>query len=420
MKKSTLLITFLTALSLFIFTPVKSSAADRLDLCFLKANAPQLQMAEEYYSSEYREDNIDHWYKIKTGSQEGVYLISFDLDGFLTKQANATVSVEDQYGTFIASSSGVATRPGNLGNLDHVDALLPVYGLKGNTDYYVKVRASDGANGLTYSRKDRIYVQFVPFKTADNFRLSYNRSGNLVFKWNNKQPYNTYNPLASYDNFYLKIGDGSSLYMGNGGTSSYVLDKNNAQLTSAGYPTKKVSFNLGCSQTYHSYFNELATRTQTFYKNSPIYSKTLKKGSTYTVSGKKYKVTKAKIDGTGEVQLTGLDPAVGESTKMTIGKTVKIQGFVFKITSIGAGAFKNNKTRKEVTIGANITKINDKAFKGCSRLKTVDIKTKVLKSVGKSAFSGMNSKGVIKVPSKVVNKYQKLLKGKCPKNVRIA
>ena len=47
----------------------------------------------------------------------------------------------------------------------------------------------------------------------------------------------------------------------------------------------------------------------------------------------------------------------------------------------------------KVTIGKNVTKINKNAFKDCGSLKTIIIKTKKLKKVGKDAFSGINKNG---------------------------
>ena len=45
-------------------------------------------------------------------------------------------------------------------------------------------------------------------------------------------------------------------------------------------------------------------------------------------------------------------------------------------------------------------------------MKTITIKSKSLKSVGKNAFKGINKKCKIKVPAKKLNSYKKLLSKK--------
>lgn len=51
-----------------------------------------------------------------------------------------------------------------------------------------------------------------------------------------------------------------------------------------------------------------------------------------------------------------------------------------------------------------------KAFSGCSKLKRVTIKSKVLKTVGKNAFQKIQKKAVIKVPKGKAAKYRKAMK----------
>ena len=88
-----------------------------------------------------------------------------------------------------------------------------------------------------------------------------------------------------------------------------------------------------------------------------------------------------------------------------------------------------NKNIKKVTIPAfikingvrfNVTKINKKAFKGCSKLKKITIKTKKLTKIGSKAFSGIHKKAKIKVPKSKYKKYKKMIrKAKTPKRVKI-
>lgn len=137
--------------------------------------------------------------------------------------------------------------------------------------------------------------------------------------------------------------------------------------------------------------------------------KLLKKGKTYTVGGYKYKVLKS-TSKTKMVAFAGLSDK--KLTKVLIPDTVTIEGMKYKVTEISAKALQNNKKVKTVSIGANVTKIGNKAFYKAGRLANVVIKTKKLKSVGSNALSGISGKAEIRVPSARVSKYKKLFAGK--------
>ena len=105
---------------------------------------------------------------------------------------------------------------------------------------------------------------------------------------------------------------------------------------------------------------------------------------------------------------------------LKVGATVKIKGQTFKITKIDTKAFINCKKLETVVIGKNITTLGAKCFAGCTNLKKVTFKTKVLTKVGKDAFKKINKKAVIKVPKEKLKKYKKLLKKKVqPSTVKI-
>lgn len=131
-----------------------------------------------------------------------------------------------------------------------------------------------------------------------------------------------------------------------------------------------------------------------------------KVGTSYTISGSTYKVTKA-----------GAEVMVYKTSKaarsVTIPATIKAKGITYKVTAIGAKAFNGNKKLKKVTIGANIAKISNNAFFKCRSLKMVTIKSVLLtkKTANKKAFKGVNKKMVIKVPKKVKKAYVKMFKG---------
>ena len=176
-----------------------------------------------------------------------------------------------------------------------------------------------------------------------------------------------------------------------------------------------------------------------------------KKGTNFTVGAYKYKITSS-----SEVAFAGLKSA--KTTKVVIPKTVKIGGKTFKVTSvavkalykktkvtsvavgsnikeIGASAFEGCTKLTKVTMGSSVTKLGNKAFRNCGALKsltvpvnvtgigseafcnckklvTLTIKSNKLKSVGKNAFKGIKATARIKVPSKKLTAYKKLLKKK--------
>ena len=133
------------------------------------------------------------------------------------------------------------------------------------------------------------------------------------------------------------------------------------------------------------------------------------KSSTYTINGMKYKVTNAKTDGKGTVELVSI-PSNSKKTTITVPSTIKISGKTFRVSSIGSKAFRKNTYVKKVVLGKYITNIGQESFYGCNQLKTIEIKSTNLKSVGKNAVAKIYKKACIKVPSSKVKTYKKLLK----------
>lgn len=97
---------------------------------------------------------------------------------------------------------------------------------------------------------------------------------------------------------------------------------------------------------------------------------------------------------------------------LKIPDTVTYGGRAYRVTGIGKKAFFKQTKLKRITLGKYITGIEAKAFYGCTNLRKITIRSKVLKKVGKSAFSNTHNKLVLKVPKSKLNAYKKLLKGK--------
>jgi hypothetical protein len=146
-------------------------------------------------------------------------------------------------------------------------------------------------------------------------------------------------------------------------------------------------------------------------QNSGTDGSVVKAGYVFTdkTSNAKYEFVKAS-DGTFSVEYKA--PTNKNAKSVVIPATVKLNGVSYKVTSVAAGAFKNNKKLISVTIGKNVTKIGQKAFYKCTKLKTVTIKSKKLKSIGSSAFKGIAKNSKIKIPKSKYSKYKKLLRKK--------
>ncbi|MCR5628122.1 leucine-rich repeat protein [Eubacterium sp.] len=121
-----------------------------------------------------------------------------------------------------------------------------------------------------------------------------------------------------------------------------------------------------------------------------------------------YKIVKPAGKKYGKVSVIGLKKK--SLKKINIKASVKHAGLTYKIASIGANAFKNNKKIISVKIGKNVTKIGKKAFYNCKKIKKVIIKSVELKKVGKKAYAKTSKKLVIKVASKKKKAYSKKLK----------
>ena len=129
-------------------------------------------------------------------------------------------------------------------------------------------------------------------------------------------------------------------------------------------------------------------------------------GTVYTIAGNQYRITKVGA----EVSLIKTN---AKAKSINIPATIKANGITYKVTTIVAKAFKQNKKLQSVIVGANVKSISNNAFFKCLSLKTVNLKTVLLtsKTASKKAFKGANKKLVIKVPKKVKKSYKKIFKG---------
>lgn len=102
-------------------------------------------------------------------------------------------------------------------------------------------------------------------------------------------------------------------------------------------------------------------------------------------------------NGTGTVKY--LSPNAN-SQIIKIPETVTVYGVTYKVTSIGEGAFEDNKNVTRIIMGSNITNIEKNAFKGCSYLTSVIIGNNVTQ-IGNKAFYKCKNLTKITIPSKI-------------------
>ena len=143
--------------------------------------------------------------------------------------------------------------------------------------------------------------------------------------------------------------------------------------------------------------------TQAPDKDNTDQTQKLKKGDKFSSDGLKYTVTGSKT-----VTVTGATDK--KALNVTIPATVKYSGVTYKVTKIGANAFKGMTKLTAVTIGKNVKTIGKKAFYGCKALSDVTISGTSVKSIGTNAFNKLASKTVISVPKAKNSAYSKLLK----------
>ena len=110
----------------------------------------------------------------------------------------------------------------------------------------------------------------------------------------------------------------------------------------------------------------------------------------------------------GEVTISGLTK--GKVTaNVSIPKTIKVNGYTYKVTAIAKNAYKNQKNIKSITIGSNVKTIGKDAFKGCKNLKKVTINSTKLtdKNVSDKLFAGVK-KCTVYVPKSKLAAYKKI------------
>jgi hypothetical protein len=148
---------------------------------------------------------------------------------------------------------------------------------------------------------------------------------------------------------------------------------------------------------------------------SPATQQTDATSSVISKNNAKYKIT---TDGS-KCEVTYMGSSRKNEKKVTIPASITVNGKTYKVTAIANGAFKNNKKLTSVVIGKNVVSVGKEAFKGCTKLKKVTVKSTRLKKVGKGALKDVDKNVVIKVPKEKLITYKKIFQGKGQKSTAV-
>ncbi len=146
--------------------------------------------------------------------------------------------------------------------------------------------------------------------------------------------------------------------------------------------------------------NTSATNQKTNTQENDLYFDPTSKGI--------YRVIRSDADGTGTVEY--YKNGSNACKQITIPNQITINRTTYNVARIGKNALKGNKVVKKVTIGKNVTRIGANAFKSCSKITVIKIKSKKISTIGKNAFDGLSKKVQINVPKDQRVTYAKLLK----------
>ena len=141
-------------------------------------------------------------------------------------------------------------------------------------------------------------------------------------------------------------------------------------------------------------------------------------GTTATVASPDKTISQVTVKATSEDEVT--ITAVKSSKKsVNVPGTLTVNNKVYKVTAIGAKAFKNAKKATKATTPSTVKKFAAKAFAG-SKITTVIVKSKSLKkNTVKNCFKGSKVK-TVKVPKAKKKAYKKIFtKKNCGKKVTV-
>ena len=100
--------------------------------------------------------------------------------------------------------------------------------------------------------------------------------------------------------------------------------------------------------------------------------------------------------------------------KVTMSKSVRIDGVRYCITAVRSRAFEGNKKVTSIRLGSKVNTIGDRAFRNCRKLRELYIQCTKLKpgDIGNRVFDGVCSGVRVSVPRSKLEEYRKMLQDK--------
>lgn len=115
------------------------------------------------------------------------------------------------------------------------------------------------------------------------------------------------------------------------------------------------------------------------------------------------------VNNNGTVTINEVAP---HTKVLTIPDTIIYKGVEFAVTDIDLKDSGRTGALRSITIGRNVTSIQENAFNGCSHLKKVTIRSEKLKKIGKNSFKDTSKKITVRTPKNCLKKYKKMLQKK--------
>ena len=302
--------------------------------------------------------------------------------GFVTRTGNMAWSAFKEHPT----ADGLGTEIVFRGNTQYADDFS-------TTDYFYVEIIKKGHEGEGNYGSVSFPISFTGFNVPDNDKDKENNNNNN--QNNNNQNNNNQNTNNSQtpDN-------------GNG--------KNTNNQSSGNNQNNNVNPNNNQPNTQATTVNNVTT-AKTTKKNT---KKPAKKGTKLTDKTNKC-IVKVTSSNAKNPTVTYLKSTNKNAKSVKIPATVKINGITYKVTAISDKAFSGNKKLTKITIGSNVKTIGKSAFKDCSKLRNVIIKSNNINKIGSNAFKGTYKNIAFKLPKSKSKIYtKKIKKAGTPKNAK--
>lgn len=167
---------------------------------------------------------------------------------------------------------------------------------------------------------------------------------------------------------------------------------------------------LGWDTTAYNYVTKNLTVNAVWMvsmTNGEITEEKPKIGDTRTINYITYQVTRTKAS---DPRVKAVSCTRRTLTSLVIPSTITFGGTTYKVTNVGANAFRDMPKLSKLSIGSNVVKINRAAFYNCPKLKTITIYSRKLTSVVTKAFSKIYVKAKVNVPNAYIKKYKTYLR----------